>query len=98
MIRKRKKGHPVMPRIGYRSPKKLRGYHPSGLEEVLVHNINDLEGLHPKVHAVRIAHRVGDRKRLTILERADDLGLHVLNPQLKSEIRELLDISTEEIL
>jgi large subunit ribosomal protein L32e len=98
MIRKREKGHPVMPRIGYRSSKKLRGLHPSGMQEVLVHNIKDMDGLHPKIHAVRIAHRVGDRKRLAIIERADDLGLHVLNPQLKSEVRELLDLSTEEIL
>ncbi len=98
MVRKREKGHPKMPRIGYRSPSKLRDYHPSGMKEVLVHNLQELEGLHPKVHAVRIAHRVGDRKRLAILERADDLGLRVLNPQLKSEVRELLDISSEEIL
>jgi len=98
MIRKREKGHPTMPRIGYRSSRKLRGLHPSGMQEVLVYNIKDMDELHPKLHAVRIAHRVGDRKRLAILERADDLGLHVLNPQLKSEVRELLDLSTEEIL
>lgn len=98
MIRKREKGQPAMPRIGYRSSKKLRGLHPSGMQEVLVYNIKDMDGLHPKIHAVRIAHRVGDRKRLAIIERADDLGLHVLNPQLKSEVRELLDLSTEEIL
>lgn len=98
MIRKREKGHPKMPGIGYRSPVKLRDYHPSGMKEVLVHNLQEMEGLHPKIHAVRIAHRVGDRKRLAILERADDLGLRVLNPQLKSEVRELLDLDTEDLL
>ncbi len=98
MIRKREKSQPKMPRIGYRTPVKLRDYHPSGMREVLVHNLQELEGLHPKIHAVRIAHQVGDRKRMTILDRADDLGLRVLNPQLKSEVRELLDLDTEEIL
>ena len=97
-IRKREKSQPAMPAVGYRSPVALRDYHPSGLKEVLVHNVSELKGLHPKTHAVRIAHQVGDRKRLAIIERADDLGLHVLNPQLKSEIRDLLDISTDEIL
>ena len=97
-IRKREKSQPAMPAIGYRSPAALRGYHPSGLKEVLVHNIGELEGLHPKTHAVRIAHQVGDRKRLAIVERADDLGLHVLNPKLKSEIRDLLDFSADEVL
>ncbi|MFX1491176.1 MAG: 50S ribosomal protein L32e [Promethearchaeota archaeon] len=96
MIRKREKNQPAMPRIGYRTPRNLRDYHPSGLREVLVHNLPELEGLHPKTHAVRIAHQVGDRKRLAIIERADDLGLRVLNPQLKSEIRDLLDLPTEE--
>ena len=96
-IRKRKKSQPAMPTIGYRTPVKLRHYHPSGLKEVLVHNLQELEGLHPKVHAVRIARQVGDRKRMEILNRADDLGLRVLNPQLKSEIREILDLSTEDI-
>jgi large subunit ribosomal protein L32e len=98
MIRKREKSRPKMPRIGYRTPVKLRDYHPSGLKEVLVHNLQEMEGLKPTIHAVRIGHRVGDRKRMTIIERADDLGLRVLNPQLKSEVRELLDLDTEEIL
>ncbi len=98
MIRKREKNQPKMPRIGYRTPTDLRDYHPSGMEEVLIHNLQEMEGLHPRIHAIRIARRVGDRKRLAILERADDLGLRVLNPQLKSEVRELLDLDTEEIL
>lgn len=96
-IRKREKSQPAIPRIGYRSAAKLRGIHPSGLQEVLVHNLGELEGLRPKVHAVRIGHRVGDRKRLAILEKADDLGLHVLNPQLKSRVREVLDLSIEDL-
>ena len=86
-----------MPSIGYRSPVKLRNLHPSGLKEVIVHTANELEGLHPKVHAVRIGRRVGDRKRLDLIERADDLGLHVLNPQLKSRIPDILDLSTEDL-
>jgi large subunit ribosomal protein L32e len=96
-IREHKKGFPAMPSIGYRSPVKLRNLHPSGLQEVLVHTVEQLKGLRPTVHAVRIASRVGDRKRLTILERADDLSLRVLNPQLKSRLPEPTEIiPTEE--
>lgn len=98
MIRKREKGQPAMPSIGYRSPTKLHDLHPSGLKEVLVYTLNQLEELHPKVHAVRIAQKVGDRKRLALLERADDLGLRVLNPQLRSRLPESLDLSQEEPL
>ncbi|MFX1474050.1 MAG: 50S ribosomal protein L32e [Promethearchaeota archaeon] len=97
-IRRKHKGFPVMPSIGYRSPSKLRNLHPSGLEEVLVYNVHQLEGLHPKFKAVRIARRVGDRKRLDILDRADELGLHVLNPRMKTRvIEDILTKSGEEL-
>lgn len=95
-IREHVKGHPVGPSIGRRSVTELRGLHPTGLQEVLVDSLSQLEGLKPKVHAVRIGHRVGERKRLALVERADDLGLHVLNPQLKSRPREPLEAPPEE--
>ena len=96
-IRQRERGQPAMPTIGYRSPVKLRHLHPSGLKEVLVHTPDDLEGLQPKVHAVRIGHRVGGRKRVTIMERAEDKGLHVLNPQLRTRLPSVYDITSEEL-
>lgn len=95
-IREHVKGHPVGPSIGRRSATELRALHPTGLQEVLVNSLSELEGLKPKVHAVRIGHRVGERKRLALVERADDLGLHVLNPQLRSRTRETLEAPPEE--
>ena len=64
---------------GYRGPKMVRGRHPSGFEEVLVHNPGDLEDLDPKRQAVRIGHTVGTIKRIAIKEKADDIGLRILN-------------------
>ena len=65
--------------IGYRSPKKVRGLHPSGFEEVLVHNTDDLEDVDPETQAIRIAHSVGKRKRISIEDKADELDICVLN-------------------
>ncbi len=97
-VRKKHKGYPVMPSVGYRTPAKLRNIHPSGLQEVLVYNRDQLEGLHPKFNAVRIARRVGDRKRIDILDRADELGLRVLNPRLKTRvIEDILSKPGEEL-
>ncbi len=79
-VREKRKGWIKMPDIGYRSPKVVRGLHPSGFEEVLVYRPEDLEKLDPTKHAVRIAHTVGTRKRLAILEKAEELELVVLNP------------------
>ncbi len=68
-----------VPSSGRGGPRKVRGLHPAGFEEVRVYRPEDLEGLDPKTQAVRIGHTVGTRKRLAIQERADEVGVRVLN-------------------
>ncbi|MCJ2533035.1 MAG: 50S ribosomal protein L32e [Candidatus Thermoplasmatota archaeon] len=65
--------------IGYGSPKQARYLHPSGFQEVVVHNVKDLEGIDPKVQAARVAHTVGMRKRTQIEDKADELSIRILN-------------------
>jgi large subunit ribosomal protein L32e len=65
---------------GYRTPDAVRGLHPSGFEEVRVHNVDDLEGVDGDTQAVRIASSVGGRKRERIEEAAEDEEIRVLNP------------------
>ena len=74
------KGKGDMVESGYRSPKAARGLHPSGFEEVHVHNVNDLEGVDGDTEAARIASSVGARKREQIEEEAEDREIRVLNP------------------
>jgi large subunit ribosomal protein L32e len=64
---------------GYRGPKLVRGRHPSGFEEILVFSPKDLAALNPKKQAARIGHTVGTRKRMQIKEKADELGIRILN-------------------
>ncbi|HEX32858.1 MAG TPA: 50S ribosomal protein L32e [Candidatus Aenigmarchaeota archaeon] len=66
-------------RIGYRSPKSERYRHPSGLYEVIVHNVNELKNVNPKTHCVRIA-KIGKKKKKLIVGEAKKLGIKVLNP------------------
>jgi large subunit ribosomal protein L32e len=65
---------------GFRSPKAVRDLHPSGFEEVRVHNLDDLEGVDGDTEAVRIASKVGGRKRERIEDEAEDREIRVLNP------------------
>ena len=65
---------------GYRTPKAVRGLHPSGFEEVRVENTDDLEGVDGDRQAVRIGSTVGARKRERIEELAEEDGIRVLNP------------------
>jgi len=68
-----------IPSIGYRGPREVRGLHPSGFQEVLVHTVRQLEGLDPARQAVRVAHGVGTRKRELIEKACDEKDLRVLN-------------------
>ncbi|MFB6127448.1 MAG: 50S ribosomal protein L32e [Halolamina sp.] len=65
---------------GFRSPTEARDLHPSGFEEVRVHNTDDLEGVDADTEAVRIGSTVGARKRERIEEVAEERGIRVLNP------------------
>ena len=78
-MRKNRKYRSPMARVGYGKVAAARGLHPSGFEEVLVHKADHLDGLDPERQAVRIGSSVGNRKRARIHERADELGLRVLN-------------------
>ena len=87
-MRKKVKGWPKSPRVGYRGPKEARGLHPSGYMEVLVHNVDDVDGVDPKTQAIRIAHTVGARKRVEISARAKEREIHILNPKEEEALRE----------
>lgn len=78
-MRKSKKGWPHLVKIGYRVPKEARYLHPSGLNDVLVHNMTELEALTPSVDGARFAAGVGRRKRIELAKRAKELGIRVLN-------------------
>ena len=73
------------PEPGYRAPKKVRGLHPSGLEDILIMHIKDLENLTPEKHGIRISARLGARKRIKVIEHAQELGFKVFNTGYSKE-------------
>lgn len=88
-MRLKVKGWPPTVNVGYRGPKSARNLHPSGYEEVLVYNVEELAKINPEKQAIRIAHTVGKKKRLQILSEARKNGIVVLNPGevLKEEVK-----------
>ncbi len=86
--REKRRGRIAMVSAGYRTPKSVRGLHPSGYEEVHVFRPDDLEGLDPDVHAVRIGGTVGLRKRQDIINKAESMMLRVLNAGVPEGIEE----------
>ncbi len=77
--RKNRKYRTPMARVGYGKIASVRDFHPSGFKEVLVHRPEDLDGIDPAVQAARVGGTVGGRKRALIHERADELGIRVIN-------------------
>ena len=71
-MRRYEAGKPDMPAIGYRTPRAIRDLHPSGYNDVLVHNMQELEDLDPAVDAARISASIGKRKKDLMLEKASE--------------------------
>lgn len=79
-MRKQKSGMPALVKVGYRSPKAVRGLHPSGYRDNLIHNPAELNVLDPTKDAARIGHTVGKKKRIEIINKALENGIKVINP------------------
>jgi large subunit ribosomal protein L32e len=84
-IRKEEAGWPAKVKIGYGTAAATRGLHPRGLQERRIHGLSELEGLDPKIHIIRISARVGERKRLTLLDEIRHRNFHIANPGKKEE-------------
>ncbi len=76
-LRIKKKGYGFLPKIGFRTPKKERHLHPTGLKEVLVFSLGGLAGL--KGVAVRFSATLGRKKKATLVAEAKKLQLRILN-------------------
>ena len=64
---------------GFRGPASVRGLHPSGFEDVMIHNLKEVDHVDPKTQAIRISSKVGDKKRELIIKKADEMKIRVFN-------------------
>eukprot|EP00010_Vexillifera_abyssalis_P009115 CAMPEP_0201546656 /NCGR_PEP_ID=MMETSP0173_2-20130828/2958_1 /ASSEMBLY_ACC=CAM_ASM_000268 /TAXON_ID=218659 /ORGANISM="Vexillifera sp., Strain DIVA3 564/2" /LENGTH=136 /DNA_ID=CAMNT_0047955393 /DNA_START=56 /DNA_END=466 /DNA_ORIENTATION=+ len=89
-LRRRFRGMPCQPKIGYGSAKATRHMLPNGFKKFRVRNVKDLEILlmHNQVYAADIAHSVGAAKRQQIITRAQQLNIRVLNAHARVETQD----------
>jgi len=96
-VRKRIKGWPPRVSAGYGGPKAARGLHPSGYEEVMIYNAEDLKRIDSKTQAARMAHTIGRRQRVKIMTEARKKRITVLNArEVKETVEKDKELTAEE--
>jgi large subunit ribosomal protein L32e len=95
-MRTNESGWPKSVSIGWRSPKAVRGLHPSGKEEVMVWNLADLENIDSETQVARIGGSVGRRKRDMMKIKAEELNIRILNPGQEIDVDEFEELEDEE--
>jgi large subunit ribosomal protein L32e len=78
--RKGIKAKGAVAQVGYGSPAAVKGLHPSGYSEVLVCTVSQLDDVNAETEAIRVAAKVGGRKKAIIEAKAAELSIKVLNP------------------
>jgi large subunit ribosomal protein L32e len=63
---------------GYRTPRSIRGMHPSGYEEVLIQSARDFNSV-KKNQAARISGTIGRKKKIALIKLANEKKIPVLN-------------------
>lgn len=72
------------PSIGYGQDKRIKGMHPTGKREVLVHNLKELEAIKEDV-IVRISAKIGKKLKDQMLKIAEQKKLKVANKKVKKK-------------
>jgi large subunit ribosomal protein L32e len=89
-VRRQRRGQAKMPKVGYGSPREVKGLTRDGFRPVIVNNVNELSNINPKEEIVVISSRVGGRKKLEILNEIKSKKLSVYNVKdLDKEISSL---------
>ncbi len=78
-VRQMHRGRQAMPTPGYGAPAVVRGLDASGLVPVVVAKVADLEKLDAATQGVVVSGKVGNKRRLEILQSAESKKLTILN-------------------
>lgn len=73
------RGKPKAISSGYRSPKAIRYFHSSGLKEVNVSALKDIEKINKDLEGAVISSRVGNKKKAELVKKLTESSIKILN-------------------
>ncbi len=86
-MRHKFKGYRKLVSKGYRSPAIVRGFSSKGLEIVLISNLDDLQKINAKAQTALIAKSVSLRKRLAIVDKANEINISIVNVKNQKDFK-----------
>ena len=95
-LRRKRRGHATHPSPGFSAPKAVRGLHPSGLKQIIISALNQLETI-KKGEGVLISSKVGIKKKLELIKKAQELKLPLLNIKNIEEFTKQIEEKRKQI-
>lgn len=92
-VRLRIKDKPRRISTGWGSPKAVKGLHPSGLREIIVSTISEVENVNKDTEGIVLRRTVGKKKRIEIIKVAIEKGIKILN--IKDPNQFIKDVEAE---
>ena len=78
-MREKRKGHRRCVEVGWGSPRKIKHFDRSGLRVRLVSSPKEIEGINVNEEGIIISKKIGLKKRIPLLKKAEEMRITVLN-------------------
>ncbi|MBU1201683.1 MAG: hypothetical protein KJ583_07365 [Nanoarchaeota archaeon] len=89
-----KRGYAPVISPGYQNDKRIKGKR-EGLDIIVIRSIDQLESVDKKTQGIVISSKLGSKKRLEVLEKADKQGIRVFNFNVNKKITEIKTLLEE---
>ena len=77
--RTKNKGKGKLPRVGYSAPREIKGLSKNGFNLINISNTTEISKIRPNIDSIIINSKVGNRKRLSLLENLKKTGVEIAN-------------------
>lgn len=78
-LKTKNRGKGKLPRVGYSAPRLVKGLDKNGFNIITISNMSEISKIRPNIDTVKINSKVGNKKRLLLLENLKKASVNVMN-------------------